>query len=81
MTTATARALLLSSRATTTATARRNLVSQTSSSWPSVSMNEISLPLNDGMVLAGQRWTYNHPSNDNSTTTNPQHQQLPNKRS
>ena len=67
MTTATTRALLLSSRATTTA-ARRNLVSQT---WPSVSMNEISLSLNDGMVLAGQRWTYN----DNSTTTNPQQQQ------
>jgi len=44
------RALLLSAQA-----ARRSVIQNTPAS---VLVNEISLPLNDGMVLAGQRWTY-----------------------
>jgi pimeloyl-ACP methyl ester carboxylesterase len=71
MTFATTKALLLSA----TQAANRKMM-QTTKIPPSVAVNEITLSLNDGITLAGQRWTYQGGNTTTSSATPPSHKIL-----
>ena len=58
------KALLLSA----TQAANRKMM-QATKIPPSVVVNEITLPLSDGMTLAGQRWTYRGDKDNNNSTS------------
>lgn len=60
------KALLLSA---TQAASRKSMLPKTTKIPAAVSVKEISLPLADGMTLAGQRWTYGDSKSSSSKDT------------